>query len=101
MWQQIKLFALSGLRALPFPVVADIQENAQQETEQKKNQRALLYQLNGKAQPRDFIQQEVNIRSTLIVVSQLFPHLPVPVGAQAIAPSIPDAENKPGKGGER
>jgi len=35
------------------------------------------------------------------MIAEGFPHLPVPVGAGAIAPAMPDAQHKPGAGSEQ
>jgi hypothetical protein len=35
------------------------------------------------------------------MVAQGFPHIPVPIGTKAITPAIPDAQYKPGTGGEQ
>ena len=42
---------------------------------------------------------DIGIR--MIVVAQFFPYIPVPVCTNAISPTIPDAEYKPGEGSER
>ena len=34
----------------------------------------------------------------MILISQLFPHHPMPVGTKAITPSIPNAQYEPGEG---
>ena len=39
----------------------------------------------------------MDIRTGPVMDSHGFPHLPVPVGTQAIAPAIPGAQHKPGK----
>ena len=43
----------------------------------------------------------MDIRVSMVVVAQFFPHSPVPVCANAISPAIPYPEYKPGKGSER
>lgn len=43
----------------------------------------------------------MNIRAGAIVITETGPHFPVPVGTEAIAPSIPDTQYKPGKSGEQ
>ena len=42
----------------------------------------------------------MNIRAGMILISQLFPYHPMPVGAKAITPSIPNAQYEPREGGE-
>ena len=42
----------------------------------------------------------MNIRVGTVFIPQLFPYHPMPVGTKAIAPSIPNAKEKPGEGSE-
>ncbi len=37
------------------------------------------------------------IRVGLVTIAQMFAHIPVPLRAKAISPSIPNAQNAPGK----
>ena len=39
----------------------------------------------------------MDIRIGPVIIAKWFPYLPVPVGAEAISPAIPDAQHKPGK----
>ena len=43
----------------------------------------------------------MNIRMGTVFIPQAFPYYPMPVGTKAITPSIPNAQEKPGEGGER
>ena len=42
----------------------------------------------------------MNVGVLLIVVAKAFPYVPVPVGTKAIPTTEPDAQYKPGKGGQ-
>jgi hypothetical protein len=43
----------------------------------------------------------MNIGPGMIIITQFSPYTPVPVGTKAITPAIPDAQHKPGEGGEQ
>jgi len=45
--------------------------------------------------PSHFKDEKVGVRM-VIGITQLGTHLPVPIGTQAVSPSIPDAQYKPG-----
>lgn len=47
--------------------------------------------------PGKFEQEEVDIRATSILVSQVSAYHPMPVCTYAIAPTEPDSQYKPGE----
>lgn len=79
-----------------FSSVLYVQPNTQHKTDDKNNQRYIVYQLVTKIPARKFQQQEVDVGIRTVMVAQRFPHIPMPVGAEAIAPTIPDTQHKPG-----
>ena len=92
------MFPVSPPFDIPDPAVTDIQHNCQHQANQQYQQRYIFHQPLVKIGPGHFQQQEMDIGIRLIHHTEGFPHFPVQVGTDTIAPAIKDAEYKPGKG---
>jgi hypothetical protein len=59
-----------------------------------------VYQGRREINSSQFKQEKMNVGIGLVMITQLLPDGPMPVRAKAVAPSIPDAQDKPRTGGE-
>ncbi len=84
----------NSARFCPFPITV-IQPNAQNQTDDKNSHRAVVDQVSGQVGAGEFQDQEVYVRIAGVVKTELPPHIPVPVGAEAITPTVPNTKAKP------